>query len=124
MILPPLVVVVLIHASSANCCGPVVNVEVRTLDGLASPANVVAVSASPIIAPAAPRVTVPEMVPVFAPAQSFATVPLPSPSRQYNDAASSRTPRPYPLIEPVVETVTGVQSPVTLLPIGSLTATR
>ena len=116
-------VVVLIQASAANRSVPGTAVLVRTLESVLPPANVVAVLASPTIAPCAPRVTVPEMVPLFDPAKSFATVPPASPRRQYSDAESSSTRIPYALTS-TVETVTGVQSPVTLLPIGSVTATR
>ena len=54
-ILPPLVVVVLTHASTAKASGPAIGVELLTRP-FGVPSNVDAVLASPLIAPAAPRV--------------------------------------------------------------------
>ncbi len=69
MILPPRVVVVLNHASVVKVSGPVIALGDETRLS-AVPLNVVAVSASPITAPAAPRVTPVPTTPSMNPAQS------------------------------------------------------
>ena len=80
MILPPLVVVVLNQASIVNVPGAATGVCVATSPLL--PLNVDALSASPLIAPIAPRVTPVDTAPSSKPTESTAVAPADSPNRK------------------------------------------
>ena len=80
-ILPPLVVVVLTHASMVKRFGPAMAVELAPVPAVV-PLNEVALSVSPVIAPATPRVTPEASVMLLPPTRSAAVLPLASPSRQ------------------------------------------
>src|SRR4051794_22411723 len=95
-ILPPAVVVVLIQVSALNTLGPGIDVCVDA-NPLAIPLNVVAVFASPTIAPGVPLVTPGPTTASAHPAQSAKVLPLASPSLQKLPAPSVSTLWAYAL---------------------------